>query len=424
MEKDNTVKGIDKPQTIVRLETKNVKRIRAVEITPDGQMVVLGGNNRQGKTSILDSITYALAGGRAICDKPLREGEKKGHVVVETEDLVVRRTFTNKGGGTLKVTLKSGKELKPAQTVLDKLCGSLTFDPLKFMTQEREKQAKTLRELLGLDLSNLDNEYKELFDERTAQKRELKKLKARLENCKSHPGVGVEEICISELMADATKAIEHNAQIAKKESDLETKREKRANSQKKIEELKQELKQEEEKLEQIITEGTKLRAEVDAAQRIDTKALNEKIKNIEQTNEKVKENQEYQRLEEQTHLSEEDVDNLTERMEKIIQQKNRLISDCKMPVDGLSFNLDGEVTLNGLPLDQCSGEEELTTSVAIGISQNPNMKIMLVRNAYLMEKNAMKQLAVQAADADAQLWVERVGDGDDNAIIIEDGMVV
>ena len=54
-----------KPLTILQLQASNVKRLRAVNIRPDGQVVVLGGKNGAGKSSVLDAITYALAGERA-----------------------------------------------------------------------------------------------------------------------------------------------------------------------------------------------------------------------------------------------------------------------------------------------------------------------------------------------------------------------
>ncbi len=420
---DKKVKGVDGPQTIVRLETKNVKRVKAVQIKPDGNLVVLGGNNLQGKTSVLDSIAYALGGGRAICDKPLREGEKKGHVIVETEDLVVRRSFTNKGGGSLKVTLQDGRELKPPQTVLDKLCGTLTFDPLKFMRQDRTAQAKTLRELLGLDLSELDQQHKNHYDERALKNRELKSKKARLDGCVEHTDVGYEELSITELMEEGSKAIEHNNEIARKEDELESKRTMRAQCMERIEKLEAELKKENEMLDQIVTTGTRLRSEVDGAERVDTKAIDNKIKHLKELNEKVRENQELKRLEEEVTQCTDEVDKQQEQMEAVVQRKNQLIGECKMPVDGLSFNMDGEVTLNNLPLDQSSGAEGLHTSVALGMAQKPKVKIMLVRDASLLDEESMKQLATIADEEGMQFWVERVGDGDDNAIIIEDGMV-
>ena len=46
---------------IVELRAENVKRLKAVEITPDGTLQVIGGRNAQGKSSVLDAIWLALA---------------------------------------------------------------------------------------------------------------------------------------------------------------------------------------------------------------------------------------------------------------------------------------------------------------------------------------------------------------------------
>ena len=50
---------------INQLEIENVKRIRAVKIEPNQSgLTIIGGNNNQGKTSVLDSIAWALGGDR------------------------------------------------------------------------------------------------------------------------------------------------------------------------------------------------------------------------------------------------------------------------------------------------------------------------------------------------------------------------
>ena len=52
---------------INKLEIENVKRIKAVKIEPtkDG-LTIIGGKNNQGKTSVLDSIAWALGGERFV----------------------------------------------------------------------------------------------------------------------------------------------------------------------------------------------------------------------------------------------------------------------------------------------------------------------------------------------------------------------
>lgn len=46
---------------IVSLQTENVKRLKVVNITPSGSAIIIGGDNGQGKSSVLDSIFMGLA---------------------------------------------------------------------------------------------------------------------------------------------------------------------------------------------------------------------------------------------------------------------------------------------------------------------------------------------------------------------------
>ena len=47
---------------IIRFEAEHIKKIQVVQITPRGHVVEISGKNGAGKTSILDSIWWALAG--------------------------------------------------------------------------------------------------------------------------------------------------------------------------------------------------------------------------------------------------------------------------------------------------------------------------------------------------------------------------
>ena len=83
---------------INKLEIENVKRIKAVKIepTPNG-LTIVGGNNNQGKTSVLDSIAWALGGEKYRPSEAQRHGSvipPNLHIVMNN-GLVVERKGKN-----------------------------------------------------------------------------------------------------------------------------------------------------------------------------------------------------------------------------------------------------------------------------------------------------------------------------------------
>lgn len=60
---------------ITNLELENIKRIKAVQLAPsESGLTVIGGNNGQGKTSVLDGIAWALGGDKFKPSQPQRDG--------------------------------------------------------------------------------------------------------------------------------------------------------------------------------------------------------------------------------------------------------------------------------------------------------------------------------------------------------------
>src|ERR1035437_1668436 len=131
---------------IIRFEAENIKKLRVVEITPSGNIVEITGANGAGKTSILDSIWYALGGAENIPSVPLRKGAKNGHVKLDLGEIVVMRRFSSSGSTDLRVESKDGTALKSPQSILDRLVGSLTFDPLEFSRMKPTEQLATIRQ--------------------------------------------------------------------------------------------------------------------------------------------------------------------------------------------------------------------------------------------------------------------------------------
>ena len=193
---------------IIKLQSENVKRLKAVEINPDENLIIIGGNNAQGKTSVLDSITMALSGKGSIPVQPIRKGEKSAKVVCELDDLIVTRTFTATGG-SLIVASKDGAKYSSPQAMLDKLVGKLTFDPLRFSRMAPRDQSAQLKALVGLNFSQQDQERKRLYDLRTAINLECVELKARFEAIPVHPDAPKQEVSVSKLVQELQLSLIH-----------------------------------------------------------------------------------------------------------------------------------------------------------------------------------------------------------------------
>lgn len=104
------------------------------------------------------------------------------------------------------------------------------------------------------------------------------------------------------------------------------------------------------------------------------------------------------------------------------EEQTALLASAKFPVPGLAFDAEG-VTLDGIPFKQCSQGQALRVSVAIGLAANPKLKVLLVRDGSLLDAKGLQLLAEMAAAAEAQVFVERVGDGKECQVVIEDGHV-
>ncbi|MCA9529419.1 MAG: hypothetical protein KC543_04710, partial [Myxococcales bacterium] len=116
------------------------------------------------------------------------------------------------------------------------------------------------------------------------------------------------------------------------------------------------------------------------------------------------------------------VEGLTASLAEIDEEKRAAIERAEFPLEGLGFAEEG-VTLGGIPFAQASAAERLRASVAIGLALHPDLRVLLVRDGALLDDDSLKLVAEMAAAHEAQVWVERVGDGDPGAIIIEDGAV-
>ncbi len=417
---------------ILRLESENVKRLKVVQITPSGELVVVGGRNGQGKSSVLDSIEMALGGKRSVPSKPVRDGQTEAHIVCDLGDLIVRRSFTSDGKTTLSVESKDGAIYSSPQTMLDKLVGQLSFDPLEFSRLGADDQFDLLCKLVGLDLSDFEARRKEAFEERTAVNRGVKQLDGQLAGLKHHADAPAAEVSITALSNDlkaaqiAEKSASAAAQkAARMERDLSRSDSEIATTRAEIERLQRELEKQEANAATLKQDLGKQR---DAAEQLriavpDIEAIHGKLASAEELNRKVRANLERSALAERIDRGRAKSADLTKQIDAIDAEKHQAITLAAFPVPGLSI-ADNRVTFGGVPFDQASSAEQLRASVAIGLAMNPKLKVLLIRDGSLLDEDGLKLVGELAAAAEAQVWIERVSKGAEVSVLIEDGSVV
>ena len=199
---------------VMNLVIESVKRVKHVVITPKGWMVKIAGKNKQGKTSILDSLMYVLEGEKNIPDDPLHSGEKKGRIDADFGGIRITRTFSEKKGSTLIVTDKDGK-VQQGQSFLNKLLGDNATDVMSFMTKPPAKKREILIKLTGSDTSAIDKEIETVFSDRTKVGHEVERLQSVLRSTKYVAEKGEEEIPAKELIDQLGEIKKHNEKLTK-----------------------------------------------------------------------------------------------------------------------------------------------------------------------------------------------------------------
>jgi len=413
----------DKPNTkITALEISNVQRISAVHIEPDGSMIVIGGENGEGKTSVLDSIEMALGGKDSVSQRPLKDGEKKGYVILETESLVITRTFTEKSTNLVIKDKQNGLELKSPQSILNKLTGELTFDPLEFSRMKKKDRNETLINLSGLDLTALDSEIEDLSNLRLIIGREEKSLSAKLAGMQKVEEVPDEEISVTELANLLAENNEIITEYEKKKVYVEQLASAYTDTAKRAEELEAELAECISRRDELMKEGKALKEDIASMQVPDVSAINSKMAKAEEINVKVRNNKDYDLTAQRAKEKATEYAGKTKEIDQKRMDKDLAIKNANMPIEGLSLGDDG-VIFNGIPFDQCSGAEKLRISVAMGIALNPELKVLLIRDGSLLDQNSLGIVGHMANQNGMQVWLEKVSDGAECSVIIEDGKV-
>lgn len=407
---------------INKLEIENVKRIKAVKIEPTASgLTIVGGNNNQGKTSVLDSIAWALGGEKYRPSQPQREGSTIPptlHIVLNN-GLIVERKGKN---SSLKVTDPSGN--KGGQQLLNEFVEHLALDLPKFMEASGREKAQTLLKIIGVgdQLAVLDQQEKEMYNKRLAIGQIADQKEKFAKEQPYYSDAPKELISPSDLIRQQQEILAKNGenqrkrdQVKKYEDSIYFLRQSVDSMNEQLEEEKRKLQEAEENLQIAQMNAQDLQDE-------STAELEESISNIEEINRKVRANMDKDKAEEDAREYRDQYNALTADINKTRNAKTDLLQSAELPLPELSVK-DGELIYKGQQWDNMSGSDRLKVSTAIVRKLNPKCGFVLLDKLEQMDLQTLNEFGQWLEQEGLQAIATRVSTGDECSIIIEDGYV-
>ena len=425
---------------IISLKSENIKRLVAVEITPTGNLVEITGANGAGKTSVLDSIWWALGGTKPHQSRPIRDGETEAKIRLDLGEVVVRREFKQRKEGRVTTSLvvenADGSRFPSPQSMIDQLLDSLSFDPLAFARMTAKGQYDVLRSFVsGVDFEAEATAHKSDYERRRDHNRNAAAARAR--------STGI-------VVPDAPDLIDLdalNGRMAAAERDNDRIRETQRAYQQQAYELegsKQNLVSAEDEVSRLsgmLAEAQKERDEIKVGHErkaatlaetpepeptADIAPLREEIMDASRSNrlahDAIARAERKAECESEAKGEEAASADLTTRIDDRKTRIANAIESADMPVDGLGL-ADEMVLLDDLPFEQASDSKQLLTSLAIAAKLAGKLRVGRIRHGNDLDDERMGFLRQWADDNDFQVWIERVDTSGKVGIVIEDGRV-
>ena len=408
--------------TITALEAENVKRIKAVALTPAPTgLTLVGGNNNQGKTSVLDALAWALGGDRFRPNAAQRDGAvAPAHLKVTLSNgVVVERKGKN---STLTVTDPTGR--RSGQQLLNAFIEPLALDLPRFMEASDKEKADILLRIIGIgtELHVRDLEIKSLYDKRTFTGQLAQQKKHFAEELIYYPEAPEEPVSASDLIHQQQEILARNGENQRKRNQLVQLTDLLERQKKVVADLEFQLSTEKQRLTTMQADVKIAQTSAENLQDESTAELEASIRSIEETNQKVRANLEKARAEDEAAQYASDYDKLTEAITQKRADRMALLNGADLPLPELSVE-DGALTYKGKHWRDMSGSDQLRVAAAIVRRLKPDCGFVLLDKLEQMDMTTLTEFGRWLEAEHLQAIATRVSTGSECQIIIEDGMV-
>lgn len=418
---------------ISAIKIKNFKRIKDISIEPgaDKAVLLIGGKNAQGKSSVLDALTAVFGGGKQSPSDPVRHGTDEASISVRLDDgIQIDRTYHADGKSVLEVRSVEGAKFSSPQAMLDKLVGGRFLDPLAFCKLDGKNKRLTILDLADKDkrIPGLDEKRKAAFEARTGLNREAKDQNAAAEayraNIGDDPGSPINVASEVAALAEFTK---YENELERNTAAMNAAAEKEERAKQLISDAQERLaaakKQHAMALEE--SEAATKRFEMLKAPAGDASEIRSRLQNADTHNKNVNAyNNAKQRHAEAVAaaaLAAKRAEEKTATIAEIDKRKAEILATAKLPA-GLTVGDDG-LLLDGVAFEQASGAEQFGVALQLAIAANPKLHDVWIKDGALLDDEHVAALPALAESSGVRFWIERVGTRDAGVIVISDGTV-
>lgn len=414
---------------INKLEIENVKRVKAVKIEPNANgLTIVGGNNNQGKTSVIDAIAWGLGGNKYKPSQAHREGSvTPPHLqIVMNNGLIVERKGKN---SDLKVIDPNGE--KAGQNLLNSFVEELAIDLPKFMDSSSKEKANILLQIIGVgdQLFELERKEQEIYNRRHTIGQIADQKKKFAAEQPYFPEAPKEPIAVADLVSKQQEILARNGVNQQKRNQVNQisfqLEQSKSNIQAitlRIEELQAQLQKEQIEFNRLAEDFTTAQKTAENLQDESTQELQQNIAEVDEINRRVRANLDKDKAEEDANEYKNQYDTFSNDINSIREEKTALLSNAQLPLPGLSVS-DGELIYNGQKWDNMSGSDQLKVSTAIVRKLKPDCGFILLDKLEQMDMVTLTEFGKWLEQEGLQAIATRVSTGDECEIIIEDGYV-
>lgn len=416
---------------IIKLTASNVKRLKAISFTPNGHINRITGANGSGKTSVLDTIVWALTGTSTVPSYPVRKGSGKAEIIVELEDIIIYRRFFENGSrnGVLAIESKDGKQrFQGPQDMLDKLMGRVSFDPLEFLRMHPKKQFEVLYSLVlpDVDPKTLNIQTHPDYIKRRELKKETTALETRRDAILVPDNLPMEKRDEAKLLKELGEVGEHNARIEREKNQRDQITRNQAELLRANNEIRDQIERLQKELKQGITDWDRTNRIMDKweplAEAKNAAHYTEAITQAKAINAAIDKRLLRDDLQKEIDAIDKRVETLSDNLDKHAAANTKAIEEAHFPVEGLAFG-DEEVIYEGLPFNQVSNADQIRASVAIGMAANPKLRVMQIKDGSLLDDSSLAIIADMTWEKDFQVFMEVVDTSGKVGIYLEDGEI-